>query len=262
MASDLGDRHSRYPILSEQGEVVSRHLAQWGREVIVANPRKVALIARSRQKDDQLDAEKRARLGRIDPQLLGPIRRRGQQAQADLAPGKHRRSKEVARTKWWACRRPTGSPLTPAGLLMEAASVRERLAAFRPTVPGGLCRLLQEGGILEAAWRKGRDVEERLRRLMQELGNAINGSLSESDRIAEVIGEIKQAGYDVFLVLEATIGFNRRDEAGEEDVPAEAGRERRSGRRRDFSSSTKFRWTSQDQKFLKALRISLEEDTR
>jgi hypothetical protein len=39
---------------------------------------------------------------------------------------------------------------------------------------------------------------------MQELGNAINDSLSESDRIAEAIGGIKQAGYDVFLVLEGT----------------------------------------------------------
>jgi transposase len=44
----------------------------------------VALITRSRQKDDRLDAEKLARLGRIDPQLLGPIRHRGEQAQADL----------------------------------------------------------------------------------------------------------------------------------------------------------------------------------
>ena len=52
---------------------------------------------------------------------------------------------------------------------------------------------------------------------MQELGNAINDSLSESDRIAEAIGEIKRAGYDVFLVLEATIGFNRRDENGEDE---------------------------------------------
>ena len=52
---------------------------------------------------------------------------------------------------------------------------------------------------------------------MQELGNAINDSLSDSDRIAEAIGEIKQAGYDVFLVLEATIGFNKRDEDDECD---------------------------------------------
>jgi hypothetical protein len=53
-------------------------------------------------------------------------------------------------------------------------------------------------------------VDDRLKELMQELGNAINESLSDSERIASAIGEIKRAGYDVFLVLEATIGFNKR----------------------------------------------------
>ena len=62
-------------------------------------------------------------------------------------------------------------------------------------------------------------VEEPLKHLMQELGNAINDSLSESDRIAEAIGGIKKAGYDVFLVLEATIGFNRRDESSSDEEP-------------------------------------------
>ncbi len=47
---------------------------------------------------------------------------------------------------------------------------------------------------------------------MKELGDAINESLSDSDRIAAAIGEIKRAGYDVFLVLEATIGFNKRED--------------------------------------------------
>ena len=68
--------------------------------------------------------------------------------------------------------------------------------------------------------RKGQNVEERLKGLMQDLGNAINESLSDSERIAEAIGEIKRAGYDVFLVLEATIGFNKRDE--EDEGPDEA----------------------------------------
>src|ERR1700721_2972867 len=73
---------------------------------------------------------------------------------------------------------------------------------------------------------KGVFVDEPLKRLMQELGNAINDSLSESDRIAEAIGEIKRAGYDVFLVLEATIGFNRRDEhAADEDEETKAAEE-------------------------------------
>jgi hypothetical protein len=96
---------------------------------------------------------------------------------------------------------------------------------------------------------------------MQELGNAINETLSESDRIAEVIGEIRAAGYDVFLVLEATIGFNRREQP-EEDVPADAEPERRRGRERHYESTTTLKWTSQDQKFLKAMRISADDDNR
>lgn len=39
----------------------------------------------------------------------------------------------------------------------------------------------------------------------------------DSDRIAAAIGEIKRAGYDVFLVLEATIGFNKREDSEEEE---------------------------------------------
>jgi hypothetical protein len=55
-------------------------------------------------------------------------------------------------------------------------------------------------------------MDEKLKQLMQDLGNAINESLSDSEAIAQAIGEIKRAGYDVFLVLEATIGFNKRQE--------------------------------------------------
>ena len=70
-------------------------------------------------------------------------------------------------------------------------------------------------------------MEERLKSLMQDLGNAINESLSDSERIAEAIGEIKRAGYDVFLVLEATIGFNKRD--GDEDASDEETIDRKAG---------------------------------
>jgi len=104
-------------------------------------------------------------------------------------------------------------------------------------------------------------VEERLKSLMQDLGNAINESLSDSDRIAAAIGEIKRAGYDVFLVLEATIGFNKRDENGEyesEDSDVEADSE--TPPKRKFESTGKIKLTSQDQKFLKALKIAIDED--
>jgi hypothetical protein len=99
---------------------------------------------------------------------------------------------------------------------------------------------------------------------MQELGNAINDSLSESDRIAEAIGEIKQAGYDVFLVLEATIGFNKRDESGEEDgaEDAETGSTPVPEPRRAYESTGKIKLTSQDQRFLRALKISVDDESR
>ena len=91
------------------------------------------------------------------------------------------------------------------------------------------------------------DVEQRLKDLIKQLGNAIDESLSESDAIAEVIGEIKKEGYDVLLVLEATIGFNRRASGGGEENPTAV-------THKDLDASL----TEQDQKFLKALSISLD----
>ena len=103
-------------------------------------------------------------------------------------------------------------------------------------------------------------MDEPLKHLMQELGNAINDSLSESDRIAEAIGEIKRAGYDVFLVLEATIGFNRRDD--EEEAEDEAGPEVTEEPKRGFETTGKIKFTSQDHRFLRALKIAVDEENR
>ena len=102
-------------------------------------------------------------------------------------------------------------------------------------------------------------MEEPLKHLMQELGNAINDSLSESDRIAEAIGEIKRAGYDVFLVLEATIGFNRRDENADED---EEQTEVTEEPKRNFEATGKIKFTSQDHRFLRALKIAVDDEGR
>jgi len=63
----------------------SRVMGGYGHEVVVANPRKVRLIFETDRKDDKLDAEVLARLGRMDVKLLSPIRHRGARAQADLA---------------------------------------------------------------------------------------------------------------------------------------------------------------------------------
>jgi len=95
---------------------------------------------------------------------------------------------------------------------------------------------------------------------MQELGNAINESLSDSDRIAAAIGEIKRAGYDVFLVLEATIGFNKREDSDEteEGETIELNNTPELTRRK----VGKIKLTSQDQKFLRALKIAIDDEGR
>jgi hypothetical protein len=102
-------------------------------------------------------------------------------------------------------------------------------------------------------------LEDRLKELMQELGNAINESLSDSDRIAAAIGEIKRAGYDVFLVLEATIGFNKRDESADDESDGETDGEQPISKPR-FESTGKIKLTTQDQKFLRALKIAIDEE--
>ena len=96
-------------------------------------------------------------------------------------------------------------------------------------------------------------MEDRLKNLMQELGNAINDSLSDSDRIAEAIGEIKQAGYDVFLVLEATIGFNRNDDQAPRSAPELV------STRNKKNPDPEFDINANDVRFLKSLRISVDD---
>ncbi len=94
-------------------------------------------------------------------------------------------------------------------------------------------------------------MDDNLKQLMKELGEAINGALSESEDISEAIQNVRNAGYDVFLVLEATIGFNKRSKPadGAEEVTANALK----------SGDMKLKVTAQDLKFLRSLKISIED---
>ncbi len=96
-------------------------------------------------------------------------------------------------------------------------------------------------------------MDQQLQRLMKELGEAINESLSDSEQIAEVISRIKAGGYDVFLVLEATIGFNKRDD---EEQPASS----RPALVNSKKSDPDLKVNAQDVKFLKSLRITLNNN--
>src|SRR6266699_6920868 len=94
-------------------------------------------------------------------------------------------------------------------------------------------------------------MDDNLKQLMKELGEAINGALSESGDINDAIQNVRNAGYDVFLVLEATIGFNRRTKTETEGEVGEVGP--------GESDEMKLKVTSQDLKFLRSLKISVED---
>ena len=93
------------------------------------------------------------------------------------------------------------------------------------------------------------DLDDNFKRLINQLGEAINDSLSESEAISDVMAKIRSSGYDLLLILEVTIGLNKRAEA--EAAP----RTRRKPRRR-----TQFHLTNQDTEFLRSLKISVDED--
>jgi uncharacterized protein (UPF0335 family) len=86
-------------------------------------------------------------------------------------------------------------------------------------------------------------VTSRLRELIQQLGEAIHESVIESEQIAGVVQDIRKHGFDVLLMLEATIGLNEvsAKEAAEDEAAIEEGT-----------------FTQNDLNFLKSLRISVE----
>jgi hypothetical protein len=86
---------------------------------------------------------------------------------------------------------------------------------------------------------QGQELKEHRKKLEA----AINESLTESPQIKAAIQLIRDVGYDVFLIIEATIGFNRREESSstQKQLPA-----------------VQLKLTTHDEKFLKSLKITAE----
>jgi len=90
-------------------------------------------------------------------------------------------------------------------------------------------------------------VTSRLRELIQQLGEAIHESVIESEQIAGVVQDIRRHGFDVLLMLEATIGLNEVAAKGAAAVSREA-----------VQGAEEGPFTSNDLHFLRSLRISVE----
>ena len=96
-------------------------------------------------------------------------------------------------------------------------------------------------------------MNTRLKKLVQELGEAINDSLSSSEQVARVVDRIKEEGFDLFLVLETTVGVRRHDEQGDAssmEMVTSCGRR---------NAEPVFHVNASDLRFLKSLKISIDD---
>jgi len=107
-------------------------------------------------------------------------------------------------------------------------------------------------------------LDEHLKQLLREQGQAINETVSESDRILEAIANVRAAGYDVLLKLDATVGLARRDSRPSRITLGdrrflESLRIRVDEEPAEDEALPRVEFTAQDVKFLKSLKISLDE---
>lgn len=240
MGVDLGDRSSRYCILDEQGEVlaegsvattkkgfaqvlgskprsrvalevgthspwVSRYLGDMGHEVIVANARRVRLITDSTSKDDRLDAKTLARLARIDPELLSPIRHRSAQSQADLMLIRARAVLVEARTMLVNAARGLtksyGERLPSCG----TGQIREELTA-------SLSEPLQN--VLKPLLAEVASVSERIREYDEQIENTAKSRYPETALLKQVHGVGTLTALTYVLTVDDPYRFLRSRDAG------------------------------------------------
>jgi len=237
---DLGDRWSWYCVLDEAGEVVqeervattpkamqqafaamprsrvaletgmhspwvSRLVSELGHETIVAHARNVRLIGESRRKDDRLDARKLARLARIDPQLLAPVKHRSRQAQADLTVIRARASLVRARTALANAAR----GLTKSyGERLRGCNVRnldfEKAQALSPELQAALEPLLQA---LES-------LSERIAEYNRQIESIAQQSYPQTALLKQVKGVGTLIALTYMLTLEDPHRFRKSRDAG------------------------------------------------
>ena len=146
-----------------------------------------------------------------------------------------------------------GTPATRGACLRGERNLQSGKGVSSPGFPPGR----EEDGPLQ--------LDDHLKQLLRELGHAINDTVSESERISTAISNVRTAGYDIVLKLDATIGLARRDAQPtrittqdrrfleslhiqvDEEIMEEGGH------------VTRLEMTPQDIRFLKSLKISLDE---
>jgi len=237
---DLGDRWSFYCVLDEAGKIIleqkvattpeaiqqtfakmprslialetgthspwaSRLLTELGHEVLVAHAQKVELITKSNRKDDRHDARALARLARIDPELLGPVRHRSAQAQIHLTVIRARAELVSARTALVNAARGLvksyGQRLPKCGTQQVN---RELAAGLSTELREVLEPLLQE---IESLNERIKEYDERMEKIAQEV-------YPEVSLLKQVKGVGTQIALTYVLTIEDPYRFEKSREVG------------------------------------------------
>jgi transposase len=237
---DLGDRNSWYCVLDEVGQMqleqrvatnrkalrevfaamahsrialetgthspwISRLLGELGHEVIVAHARKVRLIGESRKKDDRRDAHTLARLARIDPKLLCPVKHRSAKAQADLTLIRARAGLVRSRT---ALVNTARSLAKSYGERLRGCNVRhmnpEKAERLSPELQAALQPLLS---CIASVSEQIREYNERIEKLAQE-------SYPQVALLQQIKGVGTLIGLTFLLTLEDPHRFRKSRDVG------------------------------------------------
>jgi transposase len=183
----------------------SRVLEACGHEVLVANARKLRLIYSNKQKTDEVDAENLARLARLDPRLLYPLRHRGEESQAHMAIIRSRQALVGCRTQLVNHVRGAVKSFGARLPKCPARSFHKRASEY---IPEALMPAL--GPILETI----ASLTERIRDYERELETISREHYPETDLLRQVEGIGPLTALTFVLTLEDPYRFEKSRAVG------------------------------------------------
>jgi transposase len=199
----------------------SRVLEECGHEVLVANARKLRLIYSNKRKTDEIDAENLARLARVDPKLLYPLKHRGEDSQAHMALIRSRQALVGCRTQ--LVNHVRGAVKSFGGRLPKGPAVSFHNKAAEH-IPEALWPAL--GPILETI----ASLTERIRDYERQLETLSKERYPETDLLRQVEGVGTLTALTFVLTLEDPYRFEKsrcvgaylglvpaRDQSGDRD---------------------------------------------
>jgi transposase len=183
----------------------SRVLEGCGHEVLVANARKLRLIYANKHKTDEVDAENLARLARVDPKLLYPLKHRGEEGQAHMAMIRSREALVSSRTQ----------------LVNHVRGAVKSFGARLPKCPARSFHKRAEEHIPEALWpalgpilEQIGSLTERIREYDRKLGTISKECYPETELLRQVEGIGPLTALAFVLTLEDPHRFEKSRSVG------------------------------------------------